>query len=95
MSIAALVTQGIGPGATIPLLVTDGYGIGAAIAEPQVKVILELYQGCGSIPLGGDPYDQMVCDTGWIEAYEQDGNWADVSEASGSWTDIAQNTGDC
>jgi len=34
MSIASLITQGIGPDATIPLLVTDGYAIGAAPEIP-------------------------------------------------------------
>jgi hypothetical protein len=31
MSIAALITEGIGPGATIPLLLTEGLGIGQAV----------------------------------------------------------------
>ena len=36
MSIATVITQGIGPGASVPLVVTDGYAIGAAILTGPV-----------------------------------------------------------
>lgn len=39
MSIASVVTEGYGPGATIPLVVLSGYGVGVVVVPPARRRI--------------------------------------------------------
>lgn len=84
MSIAALVTGGIGPGATIPLLLTGGLGIGDAPADIWTPVTPAAGVWTAVPGVGDDDWLRVV--TGTYEALTTDGGLYLVTSDGGILT---------